>query len=490
MNVLAGMPVLAALVAETLFRKERRYWRVSALVLSLLLMMATLGLSGSRSALLAAVPGVLIVAWFSRKRAVQESKRVDRRIVVAAIGAIGLLAIVVATGAGVDFPLLHRSSDLVRDPLGTFQLRAKIWDASLRLLPDVSWYGSGMGVYWLLFPRVQDADDQSRGFNSHNDYLQLLIEGGVPAVLLLAAIIILSGMAMVRLWRSGQTPSAPAVTAAGLFAGLVAFWMQSTLQSNLYLLPMSFLVGLMLGRFHDFARVARARYGSGSRFRIAGTPLFQGFVVISAFCLPALLITSVAAYYYDRGMGAYERNDLRGADDALDTARRIAPVFDTVQIAQADLNVKRLFSSAAGNDGERAALIEKTGKILDEAQRMNPLRPDVYLLRGHMHLIDTRIDANKQAFAAMAEYTKALALDPRFSEARVAMSIILARTGDNAGAHKLLEQGMAYAYVDSPELLQYLRLTAQVRKQSGDTEGSLQLAARANAIEQRIAGRR
>jgi hypothetical protein len=68
--------------------------------------------------------------------------------------------------------------------------------------------------------------------------------------------------------------------------------------------------------------------------------------------------------------------------------------------------------------------------------------------------------------------------------------MILARTGDPAGARKLLEQGMAFNYVDGPELVQYYRLTAQLRMQAGDTDGALEVAARAKAVEERIERRR
>jgi O-antigen ligase len=490
LNLLAGMPVLAALMAETLFRAKRRSHRIAILSLCLLLMVATVGLSASRSALLAAVPGILIVAGFCWKRAAQEGKRFDRRYVVAVIGATALLAILAATGAGVEAPLVQRFSEFAKDPLGTALPRLTIWEASLRLLPQAPWYGTGIGVYWLLFPRVQNPEDLSRGFNSHNDYLQLLIEGGVPAILFLAAIIALSAMAMVRLWRSRETPASSAVTAAGLFAGLVAFWLQSTIQSNLYLLPLSLIVGLMLGRFHDYVRVVDDQSADRRRFCISGTPLFWAFVATSVTGLASLALTSAAAHYYERGTAAFLQNDLPGTDDAFDAARSIVPVFDTVHIAQADLNVKRLFVTAAANDAQRSALTAKTEKILEESRRFNPLRPDIYLLRGHLYLSNARIDANQQVAAAKAAYEQALALDPKFSEARVALSVILARTGDPVGARQMLEQGMVYNYVDGSELLQYYRLTAQLRMQAGDTEGALQLAERANAVEARIMQRR
>lgn len=84
-RLLAGLPVLAALMAQTLFGAEKRPRRIAILSCSLLLMVATVVLSASRSALLAAVPGILIVAGFCWKRAVEEGRRMDCRYVVAVI---------------------------------------------------------------------------------------------------------------------------------------------------------------------------------------------------------------------------------------------------------------------------------------------------------------------------------------------------------------------------------------------------------------------
>jgi O-antigen ligase len=486
LNILAGIPVLAVLAAETLFRKERSLRRISILGVSMLVIAAAVGLSGSRSAILSAIPGLLILVACCRSFVRREGRPIDRKLLAATIGSFVLLCgVAAALGLNSDASILQRFLDLAKDPTGTAWLRMNIWEASLRLLHDVPWYGGGLGVYWLLFARVQNADDQSRGFNSHNDYLQILIEGGVPAALLLGAIIVLTCIAMVRLWRPRNEQSLAALPAAGLFAGLIALWTQCLVQSNLYLLPLSFLAGLMLARFHD---VAGNRSAQVRRWRVPGIVLLPVYGGIAAASLAVLLLTALAANYFDKGYLAFVGDDMRGADEAFDRARHIAPIFDTVHIAQADMDLKRL-AATPGNDVGRSALTARIGNILDEAGRFNPLRPDIYLLRGHLQMVDARTDVDSRITTAKAAYQQALALDPRFSEARVALSIILARTGDVAGAHKLLEQGMAYTYIDSPELLQYFRLTAQFRMQAGDNTGALLLAARASEIERRISRR-
>ena len=110
-------------------------------------------------------------------------------------------------------------------------------------------------------------------------------------------------------------------------------------------------------------------------------------------------------------------------------------------------------------------------------------------MKGHAALGDVRTGSARVA-EAKAEYEKALALDPKLSEARIALAIVLARTGDPVGARNVLEQGMAYTYLDGPELIQYYQMTAQIRMQTGDPQGAVQLASQVKEIEERIRRRR
>jgi len=50
---------------------------------------------------------------------------------------------------------------------------------------------------------------------------------------------------------------------------------------------------------------------------------------------------------------------------------------------------------------------------------------------------NSTVEKSNERVAARSAYQQALALDPRFSEARVALSIILAHTGDLVGARRI-----------------------------------------------------
>jgi hypothetical protein len=77
-------------------------------------------------------------------------------------------------------------------------------------------------------------------------------------------------------------------------------------------------------------------------------------------------------------------------------------------------------------------------------------------------------------------YERAVRLEPRFYTARVELAAFWLERGERDRARDLLEQGMAYAYVDQERILPYYLLTAALRRQGGDTEGARQ-------IDQRVA---
>ncbi|SFZ80658.1 O-antigen ligase like membrane protein [Devosia enhydra] len=85
---------------------------------------------------------------------------------------------------------------------------ATAFEAALASLP----WGSGFGTFTLAYPRVQSADEFfSEVVNhAHNDFLELFIEGGIPALLLMLAYVTLLA------WRVLLRPCLPIQRAAAL----------------------------------------------------------------------------------------------------------------------------------------------------------------------------------------------------------------------------------------------------------------------------------
>lgn len=104
--------------------------------------------------------------------------------------------------------LLSRLSDIDQD------LRWEIWQKSLGLL-EASWpVGAGFGTFLPYYQRFEMPDDLRAQFinNAHNDILEVLIEGGLPAGVLLLFTIGLLTWTTVRILRAeGATIKSPIV---------------------------------------------------------------------------------------------------------------------------------------------------------------------------------------------------------------------------------------------------------------------------------------
>src|SRR5581483_2192840 len=85
-------------------------------------------------------------------------------------------------------PVLHGGPSgrlaTLSDPGNAGVERFLIWRGSWEMLMAKPWWGIGLGSYYLAWPPYRDPADQTLGFFVHNDYLQIWIEAGLPALLL------------------------------------------------------------------------------------------------------------------------------------------------------------------------------------------------------------------------------------------------------------------------------------------------------------------
>jgi O-antigen ligase len=63
---------------------------------------------------------------------------------------------------------------------------------ALPIISDFPFFGTGGGSFYSVFPQYKQAEIHSFYDHAHNDYLQMAIEHGIPATLLLAILVLLS----------------------------------------------------------------------------------------------------------------------------------------------------------------------------------------------------------------------------------------------------------------------------------------------------------
>lgn len=125
--------------------------------------------------------------------------------------------------------------------------RAEIWGDSLFLARAVAPVGAGMGSFVPLYAAAERLDhvQPTIANRAHNDWLELAIEGGVPALMLLATLLVFVAVRAVKGWRDPD----PDRRLLARFAGLttLVFAAHSTVDYPLRTLTLLTVAGLALG---------------------------------------------------------------------------------------------------------------------------------------------------------------------------------------------------------------------------------------------------
>jgi O-antigen ligase len=158
-------------------------------------LLAGLATAGSRAGIVLGMISVLIATtlFFS-------SARVQMRKSSAITLAMTLLAFLIVGQSGMLGILRLASSDPVSD------FRRTIAENSWAVLNQAMPTGTGFGSFVPIYKMQETASQLMPEFvnHAHNDWLEVAIEGGVPAVILELAFLILSALAAVRIWRYGD----------------------------------------------------------------------------------------------------------------------------------------------------------------------------------------------------------------------------------------------------------------------------------------------
>ncbi|UCF67320.1 MAG: O-antigen ligase family protein [Acidobacteriota bacterium] len=206
-----GLVLSLAALAALWHRQAAKKWLALAAVpiAGGLLLTGSLGaLLGLSAAALALVAGRLSRA--SRQESITGLALALVFVLVIGAIALGLRPVPVLDFSRADNPLL---------------LRAGNWRGAVLVALRSPVVGTGLGSYGALYPAVRRAGD-SQTIYAHNSWLQLAVEGGVPAAVLLLA----AGWA---LWRRRRTATGHAERF--LLAGLVGFAVHNLVDFTAYL---------------------------------------------------------------------------------------------------------------------------------------------------------------------------------------------------------------------------------------------------------------
>lgn len=409
-------------------------------------------------------------------------RAVDRR------GLFTLVGIVVGAYVAANL-LLHGGVEeriaTLADPGSAAFPRLLIWRGSWELLLREPLWGIGLGTYYLAWPPFRDPADATLGFFVHNDYLQIWIEAGLPALLLLLAAFASVAFLLMRLLGHARVTVTLRLEALGLFAGLLAVAAHSFLDFNLYILSISVTAGLVLGRFHEcVAQVVPLRVHTMWPSRALQSPAYRVIVVlVTLFPLSYFVALGLSDYLYKRGYDLAAAGSLLEADDSFTWAERLLPRDDKVLTMHADLYRHVMQRIPQTDSAERRALYEAALALLDEAQSANPYRSLIHVVRGRILQENPVLTGPAWRERAEIEYARAIALNPRLLAARVEYAKLLWVTGQERKAYRTLDGGIDLWYYPAAPALGYYEFAAYAARKLGED-------GRAKDIEQKLTSMR
>ncbi len=477
-NSHAGMMCLLAVPVSSHFliaqgADRNAIWITRLLGLVLFILFFSLALTSSRGATLGlfiALAVVLVLAY----------GRIPRARILLFLGIVALAYI--AANFLAQGEVSARLSTLVKlekaDPG-----RLLIWQTSWQMLKDSPWWGTGIGTYWLHWPPYRDPRDGSAGFYVHNDYLQIWIETGLPGLLLLLAVYVAALAAFVRLWRHQKLNTAVLLESAGLFGGLLAVAVHTFFDFDLYIHPIQLALGLILARLHSlYVSQAPSKSFILMPAQRLGSPGYRTIILLFIL-LPLMYFAALGV----SAMLTYKARDLvvHGkwveASTSLTHAGRLMPTSDIVLTAHADLLRQAALKLPAGSAAERKLLYQSALAMLEDAEKVNPLRPQIFFMRGLLYQQYPDLAGEDWNRRATQAYATALKRDPMAFWAREAYGRLLLGQGKLQEAKALLEGGMEYQYAGT-SIIGYYALVARVRREAGEESRAIEIEKRIDAI--------
>jgi O-antigen ligase len=389
--------------------------------------------------------------------------------------AIVIGAFVAANGVG-QLDLAGRMGT-VTDPWNAGATRFIIWSQAWEMLKESPWLGVGSGQFALLWPPYRHPDDSSAGYFVHNDYLQLWIETGLPGLLLLLAAFIAVAYLFVRATRHAQTAPRDKIEMAGLFCGLLAVALHSFVDFNLHVLSILILAGLILGRLHALATkttqpsylvISPQKFVSVGGYRVIA-------ILLLVFPLMYFVALGSASYEYRRAMQLAEEGKLEASYYVFNVAARLFPNADNVLMSQADLVRHLITALPETSQLQKKALLDEARELLDEAEGINPLRPQTYVVRAQLYEQNPSLIGKDWSGQAVNAYRQALQVNPRIYEIRYLYGQLLLKLGRFEEAHRVLEEGMRYWYFEYEHIIPFYALVERLRREAGDKAGADQL---------------
>lgn len=327
--------------------------------------------------------------------------------------------------------------------------REYLWRSTWMMIQASPWLGTGLGTWSLHYPVYRDQREWSTtGYYAHNDYLQLLAEGGPLTLAILLAFLALVAY---RLWRVVRQAEATATgaEATGLLVGVLVVAAHAFVNFIFYHAFISILCGLYVGR-----AIQLGQGGGDGRVRIVAvaTVLSRKLVIGTVLLVLALqLLLHEAARL------------LNCNHPVISAIHRVHPAFTEYEVArfihavrpQEPIPRNIVLQYMAEGIGEAAllgpemprAVLNETLEAYDQARKSAVNRTQLGAEEAMLLIRYRRLLPEGEALRRAEEIAfQTLKLDPRHAESILALAEVRFARNDTAQGLNMLAQTIPHIF--------------------------------------------
>ncbi len=371
--------------------------------LAAFLMLAAMMMIGSRMGVMALCLGLAVFALLARG-----SGRFSFKL-AGGLVAVGVLALAVTALFNDErVTSIQRLGYFLIDRDNSSSARLMIWSSAVALIQQFPWVGAGLGSFFLLYPGVRaPAEIYSAGLMAHADPLQFWVEAGLPAVILLYAVLIAVLARFAAFLKVTKPGDAGRLLPLALFCALLTLALHIHVSFHLFVAALLAMTGVLLGVLVRLLPPGR----SFISFR-TGIPMM---VCLMALCAFTVMFQSClfSEMHANQAVNALEKGDMQTFGAKVNQASREGfgmnprPYVLASTVPLGILQTSPLLSSA-----EKQALFDQADNLIDRGLAASPVNAGAYFSKALLYGAVGR-GAEAQGFLE-----KTLEIDPMHPQAK------------------------------------------------------------------------
>lgn len=394
--------------------------------------------------------------------------------------------------SAVSLDILVRQDGVLRlvgggDAVASIENRYMLWGSAVEMLRDQmssfgAFFGPGLGIFYLIFPKYRNPGDISDGYFLHVDPIQFGLEMSPIASIIFYAFGIAVLVRMIRTIRlSDRANMAARIFVVVPFCGLLSLMINAHVNFDLYMIPALLFGAVLMMMWYRGTEGVLGQDRFFVSFKNAKplhwavlAPVMAGLFLL----LPIWVVRAgIAVKDAEAASIALQQGNMDAARDAAAHAMRYGPesyyriyYIDALWRGRV---LQELFYSLDAN--QRRQLFDEALAALDKAMAANPYNAQAISHRALLHYVGyPRLDPNGHD-RAIEILRQGLTMDPISFDMRMGLARMLELKGQQESALAVLEEGQKYVVTKQFAPPDYIRMQAELTQKLGNPAAAADL---------------